>query len=44
MLNRLPRHGGADCFYRYTTAYGSPSVHGATEPLEGGEQTSYQSK
>ena len=34
VLNRLPRHGGADCFYHYTAAYGSPGVYGATEPLK----------
>ncbi len=35
VLNRLPRHGGEDCFYHYTAAYGSPGVYGATEPLKG---------
>ena len=28
VLNRLPRHGGADCFYHYTAAYGSPGIYG----------------
>ena len=35
VLNHLPRHGGADCFYHYTAAYGSPGVYGATGPLKG---------
>ena len=35
VLNRLPRHGGADCFYHYSAAYGSPGVYGAGEPRKG---------
>jgi capsular exopolysaccharide synthesis family protein len=34
VLNCLPRHGGADCFYHYSAAYGSPGVYGAGEPSQ----------